>query len=469
MNQPDVIEVSETVNASSEKIWNLLMDVDSWEKWWGGHRLRKVEPTWEKGATLIWDRGNDATILEFKPQTLLDFGGTTPWGEVHHCVRLTEKTGATKIVYGFIVKGADIGEKDTEKQKMTETLKRLKEAVEGVALEQTKSTQVTGSEVKPSQDQVSLEEFLGEFKESALADFKKRLTQQEPSSSIASGEKALAHELALAWWKEAKAHGRTSAVCDSCNAEISEGEGYLCKPAILNFVGGYSPDLVCESCFDRKSYEPWKTPTSSVQTEKEQKKDNVAATQKDIAWQKIEQNQKCEKCLINSGHPFTFYYGEMIAEKSNKVDYKTTETATTYRVAGAQQVIICAECIKQQSNKKTRENLWVSLIAGAIAAGAYFSIEYFRLYESDGNLGLGLLAMILVLSLLAFFGGIFSVLKYYLSSERYREKESLEYEIGNNIAISLREKTLKDQGFDQTWTPKSYEFLRSGQIIRIQY
>jgi hypothetical protein len=346
---------------------------------------------------------------------------------------------------------------------MTATLKRLKEAVEGIASGETKETQTTGSDVKPSQGQVSLEEFLGEFKESVLADFKKKLAekklaQQESPSSTTSSKKEIAHELALAWWKEAKEHGRTSAICDSCNSGISEGQGYVCKPGVVSHPMFSSPDLVCESCFDRKSYEPWKIPTSSIEpsvrTEKEQEKatsPNVAATQKDIAWQTIEQNQKCEKCFINSGHPFTFYYG----------NYGKTiiETVTTYHVGGAQQVIICAECIKQQADKKTRNKLRESLIVAAFVAGLIFLI--IELPELEWGLGI-----LFFFAMMSFFfnvvPGIFSVLRYYLSSERYREKESLEHEIGNKIAISLREKTLKDQGFDQTWTPKTYKFLRSG-------
>ena len=77
--------------------------------------------------------------------------------------------------------------------------------------------------------------------------------------------KPKARELAVAWWNSdqgARSRARGFAICDSCNSRIAVGEGYLCNPAVVG-VGGIpsamfsSPDLVCESCFDRKSYEPW--------------------------------------------------------------------------------------------------------------------------------------------------------------------------------------------------------------------
>jgi len=79
-----------------------------------------------------------------------------------------------------------------------------------------------------------------------------------------SPEKVIARELAVNWWKEVRLHGRTSAVCDSCNSSIAAGGGYLCKPAVVGISGIShpmfgSPDLVCESCFNSKSYMPWKS------------------------------------------------------------------------------------------------------------------------------------------------------------------------------------------------------------------
>lgn len=90
--------------------------------------------------------------------------------------------------------------------------------------------------------------------------------------------KPKAHELAVDWWNSdqgIKSRIRGHAICDSCNAQISEGQGYLCNPAVVGASGlpagmFNSPDLVCESCFDRKSYEPWNPGGAARMTEEAQ-------------------------------------------------------------------------------------------------------------------------------------------------------------------------------------------------------
>jgi len=60
------------------------------------------------------------------------------------------------------------------------------------------------------------------------------------------------------WWKSPQGDRWRSAggaVCDANSAHrIPEGGGCLCKPRM---AGDETPDLVCEDCFDRLSYEPW--------------------------------------------------------------------------------------------------------------------------------------------------------------------------------------------------------------------
>jgi hypothetical protein len=72
-------------------------------------------------------------------------------------------------------------------------------------------------------------------------------------------KKALAYELALAWWNEVKAQGRTLANCDGCNSEIAEGQGYLWGLGITMMVGSTplftGPNLYCEPCFYRVAAE----------------------------------------------------------------------------------------------------------------------------------------------------------------------------------------------------------------------
>ncbi len=217
MNQPDVIEASETINASSEKVWSFLMDVDSWQKWWSGHRLKRVEPAWQKGANLIWERGNDAIVFDFKPLALLDFGGTNMGMEIHRYFRLSEETGVSKIVYGFLVNGGDIGEKNAERQKMAATLKRLKEIIEGIASEQSKETQETGSEEKSPQRQASREDILSTLAEVLAQD--KRVSKPQ-DVSIASLSEMLVSDEELTKFSQSRAQQKPSSSAPKTDEEF---------------------------------------------------------------------------------------------------------------------------------------------------------------------------------------------------------------------------------------------------------
>ena len=81
-----------------------------------------------------------------------------------------------------------------------------------------------------------------------------------------NSNKAKARQLAVDWWNSDQAsqsRARGYAICDSNGRHrIPVGGGYLCNPgglvmpSVLAEVFA-SPDLVCESCFDCKSYEPY--------------------------------------------------------------------------------------------------------------------------------------------------------------------------------------------------------------------
>ena len=67
--------------------------------------------------------------------------------------------------------------------------------------------------------------------------------------------KGEAHRLALEFWEIS---GKSTGVCDRCNAMVQKGDGYVCKPEVLGTSFGYGlmdasgiPDLVCETCFDK--------------------------------------------------------------------------------------------------------------------------------------------------------------------------------------------------------------------------
>jgi TM2 domain-containing membrane protein YozV len=72
------------------------------------------------------------------------------------------------------------------------------------------------------------------------------------------GQKARAREEAQRWWKSSQGEGwrvRGGAKCDADGTHIiQDGQGCLCKPKTL---GDFSPDLVCERCFDEFDYEAW--------------------------------------------------------------------------------------------------------------------------------------------------------------------------------------------------------------------
>ncbi len=75
-----------------------------------------------------------------------------------------------------------------------------------------------------------------------------------------SDGKRQAHQLALDWWLSDYAvpeRQKGYAVCDGCSVGIPPSEGYLCNPATLIPGMPPSPDLVCESCFDRHPRQPW--------------------------------------------------------------------------------------------------------------------------------------------------------------------------------------------------------------------
>ena len=91
-------------------------------------------------------------------------------------------------------------------------------------------------------------------------------------------DKQKARQLAVAWWnsdKSTKARARGYGICDSCNASIPLRMGYLCNPAVVGIPGlpsavFNSPDHICESCFDRGSYEPWNPEHTARMTTKAQ-------------------------------------------------------------------------------------------------------------------------------------------------------------------------------------------------------
>jgi uncharacterized protein YndB with AHSA1/START domain len=47
-----------TINRSPKMVWGYVTNKKKWKKWWGSS-LKKVDPAWEEGATLVWKEGRD--------------------------------------------------------------------------------------------------------------------------------------------------------------------------------------------------------------------------------------------------------------------------------------------------------------------------------------------------------------------------------------------------------------------------
>lgn len=74
-----------------------------------------------------------------------------------------------------------------------------------------------------------------------------------------------ARSLARNWWKSSegsRSRSRGYAICDSCSGRISSGEGCLAAPT--NAFDS-TPDLVCESCYTRRSRTPFDAAEAAAQ------------------------------------------------------------------------------------------------------------------------------------------------------------------------------------------------------------
>ena len=54
------------VNRPADVAWNIFTDLNSWEVWWGGS-LKRVNPSWQVGATLEGEAGDEGQVLDFNP------------------------------------------------------------------------------------------------------------------------------------------------------------------------------------------------------------------------------------------------------------------------------------------------------------------------------------------------------------------------------------------------------------------
>jgi uncharacterized protein YndB with AHSA1/START domain len=120
--------VSELINVPIESVWASLTDTLQWHEWWTGHELLLATPSWQKEAHLVFSAGMRAIILEFTPNSLLEFGNTHPAGfVVKRSFALNQEDDSTKISYGVKIEGATMfaTARNEELQARTLLLKNL--------------------------------------------------------------------------------------------------------------------------------------------------------------------------------------------------------------------------------------------------------------------------------------------------------------------------------------------------------
>lgn len=54
------------INQPVDKVWQVFTASRTWAEWYGG-AISKVDPGWQSGATILWERGEESRIGEFKP------------------------------------------------------------------------------------------------------------------------------------------------------------------------------------------------------------------------------------------------------------------------------------------------------------------------------------------------------------------------------------------------------------------
>ncbi len=54
------------VNRPCDVVWNIFTDLNSWKVWWGD-TLKRINHSWQVGATLEWEAGDKGHVLDFNP------------------------------------------------------------------------------------------------------------------------------------------------------------------------------------------------------------------------------------------------------------------------------------------------------------------------------------------------------------------------------------------------------------------
>ncbi len=111
-NAPVKCSKTITINASSEKVWSVMTDVDNWATWQTDISKSKLNGKLKPGTTFDWKAGGvkiHSTLHTVEPFKKFGWTGKT-WGmfAIHNWI-LTETDGQTKVsvdesIEGFFVK-----------------------------------------------------------------------------------------------------------------------------------------------------------------------------------------------------------------------------------------------------------------------------------------------------------------------------------------------------------------------------
>ncbi len=61
-SQTPSVKIDRPVNV----VWDYFITIGNWSKWYGGG-VKKIAPTWQRGAEIVWELGGSSQIVEFKP------------------------------------------------------------------------------------------------------------------------------------------------------------------------------------------------------------------------------------------------------------------------------------------------------------------------------------------------------------------------------------------------------------------
>lgn len=180
----------------------------------------------------------------------------------------------------------------------------------------------------------------------------------------------------------------------------------------------------------------------------------------------------CEKCHVNEGTLYTFYYGnydQTVTRVGNEVTTRTHAEGSDTQQA---QVPLCQKCILDFEYQEL-EMHWGKIVAVAVLLplAVYGFISYF---QQQNNVLVGLLLIGVVAFILLYLTiEPLETITYRRSDVPHRITYCMRNEVGSRLAIRLRfsyvdnhVSDLAKQGYNHGWTPKEYtKFSKTAKPI----